>query len=73
MVHGIPSHQHHSHRQRQGPRGKKTKAQKRRKAAGIEKALAITERKHNKVSKRDKRQLSKNATKALWVVSSIKK
>lgn len=54
-------------------RGKKTKAQKMRKAAKLEKALAISQRTHSKVAKRDTRKQTKAATKGLWVNSSGKK
>lgn len=44
-----------------------------RKAAKLEKALAISQRTHSKVAKRDTRKQTKAATKGLWVNSSGKK
>ena len=54
-------------KEKQGKRGSRLSSQKKRKAARMEKAMAVAERRTTKVSKRGKAEQAKKSTKTLWL------
>lgn len=53
-------------KQRPGPRGKRSAAQKKRKATKLKRALAVADRTDTKVSHREAASVSKKSLKKLW-------
>ena len=53
-------------KQKPGPRGKRTSAQKKRKSAKLKRALAISDRVETKVGNRESTSKNKKALKSLW-------
>ncbi|KAG7672046.1 hypothetical protein NADE_000289 [Nannochloris sp. 'desiccata'] len=53
-------------KQKPGPRGKRTSAQKKRKADKLKKALSVADRTDTKVDNRNSLSASKKSVKSLW-------